>query len=46
MEGAGILPNIEETLTTRPLPWARIWGSTAAVIRITPKTLMSKTSLT
>lgn len=35
-------PNIDKILTTRPLPCFRMCGSTALVIRITPKTLMSK----
>jgi hypothetical protein len=35
--------NRRDIVMMRPLPWARMCGKTAFVIRITPKTLMSKT---
>src|SRR5215208_2274729 len=41
MNGAGSKPRTELTLMIRPLPCSRMWGSTARVIRIEPKTLVS-----
>src|SRR4051794_35662276 len=41
MNGAGMNPRTELTLMIRPLPWSRMWGSTARVIRIEPKRLVS-----
>src|SRR5437588_6978084 len=43
MYGPGTNPSTDEMLMMRPLPWARMCGSTALVSRITPKKLMSKT---
>lgn len=37
---------LEVTLTTTPEPRSRNWGSTACVVAITPKVLVSKTSRT
>ena len=42
MWGAGIKPNIDEILTMRPPPGPACAGRTALVIRMTPKTLISK----
>ena len=36
-------PMTDERLMMRPRPWARMCGRTSFVIRMTPKTLMSKT---
>src|SRR5215203_194852 len=44
MNGAGRKPKTELTLMIRPLPCSRICGSTARVIRIAPKTLVSNTA--
>src|SRR5215213_9663543 len=41
MNGAGTKPRTELTLMIRPLPCSRMWGSTARVIRIEPKTFVS-----
>src|SRR6266540_1339034 len=40
MYGWGTTPKTEETLMTRPPPWARMCGRTAFVMRMTPRTLM------
>lgn len=40
MYGAGTNPKIDEMLTIRPRPWARMCGRTALVILTTPKTLL------
>src|SRR5204863_370549 len=42
MYGAGRKPNTELMLTMRPLPWRRMWGRTARVIRTIPKKFVSK----
>src|SRR5215211_1564 len=44
MNGAGRKPRTELTLMIRPLPCSRMWGSTARVIRIEPKTLVSNSA--
>src|SRR3954453_1345737 len=41
MNGAGMKPRTELTLMTRPLPCSRMCGSTARVMRIEPKRLVS-----
>src|SRR5215212_3411407 len=41
MKGAGMKPRTELTLMIRPLPCSRMWGSTARVVRIEPKRLVS-----
>src|SRR5437899_9972102 len=42
MYGAGRKPSTELMLTMRPLPWRRMWGKTARVIRRIPKKFVSK----
>src|SRR3954451_12436430 len=44
MNGAGMKPRTELTLMTRPLPRSRMLGSTARVMRIEPKRLVSKSA--
>src|SRR5215217_4758777 len=44
MNGAGTKPRTELTLMIRPPPCSRMWGSTARVIRIEPKTLVSNSA--
>src|SRR3954453_590810 len=44
MNGAGMKPRTELTLMTRPLPRWRMLGSTAWVMRIEPKRLVSKSA--
>src|SRR3954447_22854715 len=44
MNGAGTKPRTELTLMIRPPPCSRICGSTARVIRIEPKTLVSNSA--
>src|SRR3954470_13528775 len=44
MNGAGTRPRTELTLMVRPPPCSRICGSTARVIRIEPKTLVSNSA--
>src|SRR5215213_688471 len=44
MNGAGTRPRTELTLMIRPLPCSRMCGSTARVIRIEPKTLVSNSA--
>src|SRR5215211_2263327 len=44
MNGAGRKPRTELTLMIRPLPCSRMWGSTARIIRIEPKTLVSNSA--
>src|SRR3954463_730522 len=44
MNGAGTRPRTELTLMIRPPPCSRMCGSTARVIRIDPKTLVSKSA--
>ena len=44
MNGAGMKPRTELTLMIRPLPCSRMCGSTARVIRIAPKTLVSNSA--
>src|SRR3954452_15580725 len=41
MNGAGMKPRTELTLMIRPPPCSRMWGSTARVMRIEPKRLVS-----
>src|SRR5215218_7338809 len=43
MKGWGANPPTDDMLMTRPLSWARMWGRTALVMRMRPKTLTSKT---
>ena len=43
MKGWGANPPTDDMLMTRPLFWARMWGRTALVMRMRPKTLTSKT---
>ena len=42
MYGAGKKPSTEPMLMMRPLPWCRMWGTTARVIRTSPKKFVSK----
>ena len=42
MYGAGKKPSTEPILMMRPLPWCRMWGTTARVIRTMPKKFVSK----
>src|SRR4051794_15846373 len=44
MNGAGMKPRTELTLTIRPLPCSRICGRTARVMRIEPKRLVSNST--
>src|SRR5512133_2147076 len=43
MKGWGANPPTDDMLMTRPLSCARMWGRTALVMRMRPKTLTSKT---
>src|SRR5215211_4848412 len=43
MKGWGANPPTDDMLMTRPLCCARMWGRTALVMRMRPKTLTSKT---
>src|ERR687896_2592379 len=44
MNGAGMKPRTELTLMIRPPPCSRMWGSTARVMRIEPKRLVSNSA--
>ena len=46
MPGHVNLPFIEPTMTMRPLPRSRIWGSTSCASRTGPKTLVSNSART